>query len=107
MTAFDGTTPVLPDADMRAIGFTDRAADRWYFCQRVGLDTTVNFTIVKDSGEYTESVMDECFGQHAFYGRMKPEYGIPIRDNVEQVVSALNASGLTLTVDHRAYGCTK
>ena len=101
------TTPILPDANMRALGFTDRVEDHWYYCGRVGSDETVNFTIDKNTGVYNEMVMDESFGQPAYYGNMKPAYGIPMRQKVDQIIERLNAAGLTLAVDHTLYGFTE
>jgi len=98
------TTPILAEADMRALGFTDRRSGFWYYCTRLGRYETVNFTINKKSGVYEELVMDEACGQPAYYGRMKPEYGIPMRQKVDQIIERLNAAGLTLAVDHRLYG---
>ena len=101
------TTPILPDANMRALGFTDRRSGFWYYCTRVGSYETVNFTIKKESGVYEEVVMDEMCGQPAYYGRMKPAYGIPMRQRVDQIIERLNAAGLTLAVDHTLYGFTE
>ena len=100
-------TPILPEADMRALGFTDHRSGFWYSCIRVGSYETVNFTIKKDSGVYEELVMDEMFGQPAYYGKMKPKYGLKIRQNVDQVIAHFDNAGLTLTVDHRLYGFSK
>ncbi len=107
MTTYDGKTPVLSDGAMRALGFTDRVETRWYLCRRVDKrgETTLNITIEKDSGLYTELVMAEAFGQPEYYGQMKPEYRDLIRDTIDLELALLNASGLTITVDHKAYGC--
>lgn len=107
MTNYDGKTPVLDDETMRALGFTDRAETRWYFCRRVDQQghTTLNITIEKDSGLYKELVMNEDFGQPEYYGNMKPEWRDLYRDTIDLYLSELNKAGLTIEVDHRAYGC--
>jgi hypothetical protein len=107
MTKYDGKTPILSDEEMRELGFTDRVETRWYLCRRVDKrgDTTLNITIEKDSGLYTELVMAEAFGQPEFYGQMKPEYRDLIRDTIDFELNVLNLAGLTIEVDHKAYGC--
>ena len=105
MSGIDGTTPVLPDADMRALGFTDHRPKYWYYCKRVASDTTLNFTIYKVTGGYTELVANEFIGQPEYYGRMKPEYRDQILFNIDATINELNNAGLTLAVDHTLYGC--
>lgn len=107
MTKYDGKTPVLSDDEMRALGFTDNVETRWYFCRRVDSfgDTTLNISIDKASGLYKECVMNEDFGQPEPYGHMKPEFRDLIRDTIDVYISELNKAGLTLAVDHKAYGC--
>lgn len=109
MTTYNGKTPILSDDEMRALGFTDAAKTRWYFCRRVDKQgcTTLNISIEKDSGLYKECVMNEDFGQPEPYGHMKPEFRDLIRDTVDFHLSELNKAGLTLAVDHKAYGCTE
>jgi hypothetical protein len=99
-------TPVLADAVMRALGFTDRREGFWYFVERVGSNETINFSIDKATGQYTEDVLDEYFGQPAHYGNMTPKYGLPIRANIDLIVTRLATGGLNLFVDHTLYGCT-
>ena len=101
----DGTTTVLPEEDMRWIGFTDHRTGFWYRVCRVGSDETLNITVNKLTGEYEELVMDEHFGQPAHYGHMKPVYRDAIRLAVDEQVRLLNAAGMTVAVDHRLYGC--
>lgn len=103
-TDWDGVTPVLDDAGMRALGFTDHREGYWYFSERVGDRETLNISIEKTSGAYTEHVLDEDFGQPAHYGNMLPKWRWKYRDAVDTVVRYLNAGGLDIAVDHRAYG---
>lgn len=103
----EGRTPVLDDATMRSLGFTDHRPDYWYLCRRVDNNghVTLNITIQKETGYYTELVMNEDFGQPEYYGRMKPEYRDLYRDTVDFHIDSLKKAGLTITVDHREYGC--
>ena len=101
----DGITTILPEDDMRWHGFTDHRAGFWYRVIRVGSGETLNITVNKLTGEYEELVMDEDFGQPAYYGRMKPVYRDAIRLAVDEQVCLLNAAGMTIAVDHRLYGC--
>jgi len=100
----DGVTPVLADHIMRELGFTDHREGFWYFCETVCCDETINFTITKSTGQFEELVMDEIFGQPAFYGRMAPEFHNKIRAKVNTITRGLNSAGLTLAVDHAQYG---
>ena len=105
MIEIDGTTPILPDAEMQALRFTDRSPEYWYYCKRVDGNTTLNFSINKVTGHYTETVLNEFFGQPEYYGRMKPEVRDQILFNIDTTINELNNAGLTLAVDHTLYGC--
>lgn len=107
MSNYDGKTPVLSDDEMRALGFTDRVETRWYLCRALDKrgDATLNITIEKDSGLYTELVMNEGFGQPEYYGQMKPEWRDLYRDTIDFELAILNKAGLDIQVDHKAYGC--
>lgn len=94
----------LPDAEMRALGFTDHREDHWYYCARVDSDTTLNISIDKGTGAWTEDVLDEYFGQPEYYGNMIEPFRTKIRDNVDREVARLNAAGIAVAVDHREYG---
>lgn len=98
------TTTLLPDAEMRALGFTDRREGYWYYCARVDSDTTLNISINKATGVWTEGVLNEHFGQPEHYGHMVEPYRTKIRDNVDQEIARLDAAGLQVAVDHREYG---
>ena len=101
----DGVTPLLTDEEMRELGFTDRREGYWYWSRNVDKYTSLNFTIQKDTGYYEELVMDENFGQPDYYGRAKPEFRDKIVSNVNAHIAELNSHGLSLAIDHRAYGC--
>lgn len=95
---------VLPDAEMRALGFTDHREGYWYYVTRVGSNTTLNISINKATGGYTERVLDEFFGQYEMYGRMMEPYRTAIRDNIDRELDRLNAADLQVRVDHAEYG---
>jgi hypothetical protein len=99
----DGTTPVLPDQEMRALGFTDHREGFWYLCREVESRESLNITIEKSTGDYEELVMDEDFGQPAYYGNMIEPYRSTITQRIDDELARLNAAGLTLAVDHSAY----
>jgi len=96
-------TPVLPDERMRALGFTDRDPDKWYLFRNLDSGTTLNVTVVKDTGEWEELVMDEFCGQPAFYGQMTEPFQTVIREGIDSAVSEFRAAGLTVNVDHSDY----
>ena len=57
---------ILSESEMRDLGFTDFAKDKWYFCRRVGgenSDISFNITIFKRTGNIRISVFDEMFLQ--------------------------------------------
>ena len=77
----DGNTLVLSDKEMVNLGFTDRNNNVWYFCKGILIDNkqrstsvTLNISIDKITGNYDELVMDEMFGQPAYYGNMREPY---------------------------------
>lgn len=55
---------ILSDEEMREIGFTDRAKDRWYFCKSLGDDISFNVTIPKDGSDIEIATLDEDFLQY-------------------------------------------
>lgn len=57
---------ILSDEEMRELGFTDYAKDRWYFCRGVGgkdSDISFNITIFKKTKDIQIDVLDEMFLQ--------------------------------------------
>ena len=100
----DGNTPLLPDDQMRELGFTDRRTTHWYYAAMIGAYESINFTIEKATGNYEELVMDEAFGQPAYYGRMVEPHRTEYRAAVEREVARMRDAGLNLVVDHTLYG---
>lgn len=59
---------ILPDNEMRAIGFTDRNPKQWYYCRMVpglgkGIEISFNVTIPKDGSDIEIATLDEDFCQ--------------------------------------------
>lgn len=103
MKLTDGTTPLLTDEQMRELGFTDRVKGRWYLTQRVGSRESFNLSIDKDSGSYSETVIDEDFGQPAYFGRMRQEFRHDTVNRLWEVLNKLHTAGLRIEVDPCQY----
>lgn len=100
----NGNTPVLSAQRMRELGFTDHVPEHWYWHGPVDHGVSLNVTIDKKTGDYQEGVINEWFGQHEFYGRMRPEFRDKVQAAIDEHLARLNGAGLTITVDARAYG---
>ncbi len=98
------TTPVLPDDQMRELGFTDHRPTHWYFSRRIGFEDFFSVTIDKATGEYEELTYDTMFGQPAYYGQMVEPHRSRYRTAIDRAVAELNAAGLTVAVNHTEYG---
>ncbi|MFE6967143.1 hypothetical protein ACFVAJ_18665 [Agromyces sp. NPDC057679] len=97
-------TTVLAEDRMRELGFTDHRETHWYLCRRVGDATTLNVSISKANGSWTEDVLDEYFGQPAYYGRMRSPYREQVIAKVNAEIELLRDAGLDVRIDHRLYG---
>lgn len=97
-------TSLLSDPKMRQLGFTDHVKSNWYLCTEVGAMMTLNITINKRTGEWREDVLDEYFGQPAYYGLLREPLRSDTVRKTESELERLNAAGLVLTVDHVQYG---
>lgn len=107
MSTIDGNTPILSDARMRELGFTDFKKTSWYFCSRVESNVTLNITIDKKTGDYSELVMNEFFGQPEYYGEYKEPHRSNIKNNIDEKIHEFQKAGLTgLSVDHSLYKWT-
>lgn len=110
---WDGYTRIPSEEILREAGFTDRIPEQWYYHSRAGSAETLNITIKKaPAGEidgeevhiYKELVMDEFFGQPAYFGRMKEAYRTPLTEKLSGLLSTLNSLGLQIEVDPDEYG---
>ena len=97
-------TPLLPDAKMRELGFTDHREGYWYYNAPLGNNITFDVTINKVTGEWTEDVLDEDFLQPYHYGRYDNPVVKGVRVAVDEQVAFLADHGITVAVDHREYG---
>lgn len=91
---------------MREFGFTDHVKENWYFTKRVGDRESFNVTIDKESGAYSELVMDEDFGQPAYFGHMKKEFRDELAGRLFEILSDLRNAGLEIEVNPLQYGWT-
>ena len=99
---------ILPEADMRRIGFTDYAKDRWYYSRLVqfpkekrykGFEISFDVTIPKDGSRLCIDVLDEDFCQPYDYQLMlakNPEFepALIVRDFVEKQMAYLQEQGV-------------
>lgn len=108
----DGVTFLPSEKKLREFGFTDHREDYWYYTTRVGSDESFNLTIPKTPighvlGEpvysYTEGVIDEYFGQHAYFGGMKDEFRYPLAERLSTALSGLLDLGLLVRVHPEQY----
>ena len=95
---------LLPDEQMRALGFTDRFDGFWFSSNCVEGDVWLDFTVNKITGRYDEFVSHAMIGQPEYYGRMIPKSRERYIARINKIVADMNAGGLAFKVDHRAYG---
>lgn len=108
----DGVTFLPSEKALRDFGFSDHRPGYWYYCSRVNDRETLNITIPKEpigdvKGEsvysYNELVMDEDFGQPAYFGGMVEPYRSTTARRVSAKLNELLLLGLQLQVDPREY----
>lgn len=98
---------ILPESQMREIGFTDYAKDRWYFCRMIqfpkkkyrGLEISFSVTIPKDGSDIRIDVLDEDFCQPYDYQHFlskNPQHKISniIKEQVEDWMEMLQEKGV-------------
>jgi len=110
---WDGITPLPSEERLREFGFTDYSPEYWYYTARVGggesINITVNKTPVLRSGNpaayhYRELIVDEFFGQPAYFGRMLPKPRYEIAQRISEQLAMLRDAGLEIEIDPREYG---
>ena len=108
----DGVTFLPSEEKLREFGFTDHREGYWYYSAPVGSNETFNLSIPKKPigevlGEpvysYTESVIDELFGQYAYFGNMKDEFRYPLAVRLSGVLRGLLELGILIRVYPEAY----
>jgi hypothetical protein len=90
---------ILPDAQMRKLGFTDRSGNNWYLCSSVGADVTLNITIPKNGARLRLEVLDESFGQPYDYQQILKrnpsfEFALLVQARVEDLLEYLSNKGV-------------
>lgn len=100
---------LLPEDEMRKLGFTDFMKDRWYYCKTVHKrgDISFNLTIPKDNPDgWKIDVLDEDFCQPYDYQYMLSkgsanEVAKTVNENVEKEMQRLTDAGI---ISGHAYG---
>lgn len=90
---------ILSDKEMREIGFTDYATDRWYYHKELYRDITFNVTIPKDGSDIEIITLDENFCQPYDYQYMLEngstnKYALGCRGKVEKEMEKLQNAGV-------------
>lgn len=80
---------MLPDREMRELGFTDHDPAHWYYVSRVGAGITFNVTLPKNGSRLKIDVIDEDFLQPYDYQevlRRNPgfEFALKVKSAVEK-----------------------
>lgn len=108
----DGATFLPSEKKLRDFGFTDHRNGYWHYSARVGSSESFNLTIPKNPigyvlGEpvysYTEGVIDEFFGQHAYFGKMKDQFRYSLVEKLSTVLKGLMEIGLLIRVHPEEY----
>ena len=99
---------ILPESEMRKIGFTDHVKDNWYFCRMLRFpkkklyrDFEISFsvTIPKNSDDIRIDVLDEAFCQPYDYQRIlydhpNHETALIVQHEVEKWMDYLQKKGV-------------
>lgn len=99
---------ILPDEEMRRIGFTDFAKDRWYFGRMIqfpkekryrGFEVSFNVSIPKDGSDIRIDILDDDFCQPYDYQYMldknpKNECANIVKEQVEEWMKYLQYNGV-------------
>ena len=99
---------ILPDEEMRKIGFTDYDKNNWYFCKLIkfpntkryrGFEISFNVSIPKNNSDIRIDVLDEAFCQPYDYQYMlnkNPKF-VPcliVKEQVEEWMKYLQNNGV-------------
>ena len=90
---------ILPDEEMREIGFTDRRETHWYFCKGLDDGFSFNVTIPKDGSDIEISTLDEMFGQYYDFQSILEEnpnfeFALKIKEKTERWMEYLINNGV-------------
>ena len=91
---------VLPEEEMRKIGFTDYREGYWYLCKRLTSDISFDLSVNKeDSSDWRIDVLDENFCQPYDYQYYlskgnPPPVAVKVNDMVEEIMLMLTTYGI-------------
>lgn len=95
---------VLPDEEMRKLGFTDYRKDHWYLCEQVDSECDISFNVTIDKnkpngGDSYIDVIDEDFlqpydYQHILESNPNHSFANHVRNIVEKYMARLKDSGV-------------
>lgn len=96
---------ILPEDEMRRLGFTDYANKNWYYCKPVFAtkysEITFNLSVNKtDTNDWRIDVLDENFCQPYDYqyflakSKNPPEAAVIVNKNVENIMQQLSEAGI-------------
>lgn len=90
---------ILPENEMRLLGFTDHVPDKWYYCKCLPDETTFNVTIPKDGSDISIEVIDDDFCQPYDYQTIlrdspRDEFALKIKELVEQEMKRFQKAGV-------------
>jgi hypothetical protein len=109
---------ILPDKDMRKIGFTDYCKDTWYFCRMIkfpnirrykGFEVSFNVSIKKsNSNDLQIDILDEAWCQPYDYQTMLErdksfEPCLVVKEQVEEWMKYLQDNGVLSGHEHGKY----
>lgn len=109
---FDGALRIPSESELASLGFTDHNPKQWYYSVPLTKSESFNVTIHKapiaEDGNgriygYEELVMDEYFGQPAYFGRMGNDYRHKLTMKLLGVLAHLKKHGVNIAVDPRDY----
>lgn len=91
---------ILPDEQMRKIGFVDLNKKRWYFYKDItNFEITFNVSIPKDGSDINIDVLDEDFlqpydYQHFLYNNPSHNIALQVKEKVEEWMKYLQDNGV-------------
>jgi len=108
----DGLTTLPSEEKLRALGFTDRDPEVWYFSSHLASDIFFTVRVAKRIQDtplaeelypYQELIIDNSFGQPAPLGAMNQEFRGVVLQRLVEALRRLRGAGLTVFVDPAEY----
>lgn len=85
---------ILPDEQMRALGFTDHQTANWYWVKNLGHEVSLNVTIPKDGSRLSIDVLDEWYLQPYDYQAIHSPIADRIAVKVDRHLAELQEAGV-------------